>query len=103
MLQAYLNYPNSKISIHSDRACGNIMQMRKVKQRIVCINRESLSIELTRFEEEHKFASEAARNDMWVTVDMNDHPFEVCVIAYIKKILGSRYRRFRNAEIEQHC
>ena len=103
MLHAYLNYPNSIISIHSDDACGAIMRMRKDKQRTVCINRESLSIELTRFKEEHKFASEAARNDMWITVEMDDYSFEVCIIAYIKKILGLRYKPFRDADIKKHC
>lgn len=103
MLQAYLNYPNSKIAIHSDNTCGNIKQMRKTGQRHVSIKRESLSIELERFEKEYSFASEAACNDMWVTVEMQDRSFEVCIISYIKKMLGCRYKPFRDADIEEHC
>ena len=103
MLQVYLNYPNSKVSVHSDEACGNIKQMRKAEQRHVHIKRESLSIELGRFEKEYSFASEAARNDMWITVEMQDYSFEVCITAYIKKILSLRYKRFRDADIEKHC
>ena len=103
MFQVYLNYPNSKISIHGDCSCRNIMQMRKIGQRLVSITRESLSIELMRFETEHKFAAEAANNDMWITVDIDDRTFEMCVISYIKKILDLRYKRFRNADVEEHC
>ena len=103
MLQVYLNYPNSRISIHNNAACGTIKQMRKPDQREVKIDLGSLTTELAAFKSEYSFASEASHNDMWVTVEMQDQSFETSIIAYVKKLLGARYKRFRDAGIEEHC
>lgn len=35
MLSAYINYPNSHVSIHSAADCASIQQQRKANQRKV--------------------------------------------------------------------
>ena len=103
MLQAYLNYPNSKVTVHGEASCRNIRQTRKPAQRHIHIDRESLEAELARFRGEHGFGSTAAQNDMWVTVDLADPQEEGRVLGRIRKMLGNRYKPFHDAQVERHC
>ena len=103
MIFAYFNYPNKYISVHSQNNCKKIEQNKKKNQRKVSINSQNVDTELNRFHTAPKFASNADENDMWVSVDLNDEAHELKIIASIKEILGARYLRFRNVEIERHC
>lgn len=102
MLQLYLNYPNSKISVHTDPTCGHIRQMGKPDQRQLRLVEESLEAQLAEFSE-HGFASTAALNDMWVTIDLGDARMEENVLARISRTLGDRYAPFRDATVDWHC
>ena len=70
MLNVYLNYPNSKVTVHGEATCSTIRQMRKPGQRQVRIDEGSREQELAQFEAAHRFASRAKYNDMWVVVDL---------------------------------
>ena len=103
MITCYINYPHSRISIHNDLSCGVIYQGRKLDQRHARIDLNSIGCELARFNKEYVFGSTSENNDMWIVVDFSDHQFELEVIAYIKRILGKRYKPFRDANLEVHC
>lgn len=104
MLKAYLNYPNSKVSVHYDLSCRQIQKMAKPHQRVVRIDQSSISAELQRFiMEQHDFASKPAENDMWIELDFTDAEFEFAVLGYLHRIVGKRYKRFSAAKIERHC
>lgn len=103
MIQLYLNYPNSLVSIHGEAGCAEIGKMRKPGQRHVRVDAVSRDTELRRFRAEYRFASQAALNDMWVAVDLDNPQEEVWVITQIKTALGRRYVPFREAVVERHC
>lgn len=103
MLTVYFNYPNSYISIHGNSDCGEISYVPKPNQREVDINSKNVDVELQRFNNEYRFASTAAINDMWVSVCLGGEASEMGVINKIKKILGRRYKPFRDAKISRHC
>lgn len=103
MLDAYLNYPNSRVTAHGSK-CGHIQQARKAGQRRVLLSRSTIGTELQRFvDREHTFGAQAATNDMWLTVDFNDLEFEAAVVHHIHRLLGARYKRFRDCRLEWHC
>lgn len=100
MLIAYLNYPNSVISIHADKRCGHVRSQAKEGQRTVAMSLSSLSRELEKFAvKEHQFSSTAALNDMWLEVDCADLKFEREIVKFIIRTLAQRYKPFRNAKI----
>lgn len=103
MLEVYLNYPNAKVTVHGNMACRTIRQMDKAGQRRIRIDRTALERELGRFRGDHEFGSTAARNDMWVTLDLADARDERQVVTRIVAALGVQYGPFRNADVERHC
>ncbi|MDD9815293.1 MAG: hypothetical protein OXU31_04845 [Gammaproteobacteria bacterium] len=102
MLTVYFNYPNSYISIHGNSDCGEIPYVPKPNQREVDIHSKNVDTALQRFNE-YRFGATAERNDMWVSVCLGDMASEMEVINKIKKILGGRYKPFRDAKISRHC
>ena len=103
MLEVYLNYPNSKVTVHGDMACGSIRQRGKTGQRRVTVDRDTLDRELRRFAAEHGFGSTAAKNDMWVRLDFGNVVEEERTLGRIVETLGVRYTPFREADLERHC
>ena len=104
MINLYINYPNSKFSVHYDPKCSNIHQQHKSDQRNIIIDHSSLSSEVLKFANcEHKFASEKDYNDMWVFIDLDDLDFERAVTDHIWKLLAKHYSPFRGINIEEHC
>jgi len=103
MLQVYLNYPNSKVTVHGVPTCPTIRQMRKPDQRQVRIDEGSRDHELARFAAAHRFASRARYNDMWVVVDLGNAEAEDRAVADIRRALARRYEPFRRARVERHC
>lgn len=102
MLTVYFNYPNSYISIHGDRYCGEIPDDPKPNHREVDIDLSNVDDELERLYQ-HPFGSTVAKNDMWVRVNFGDEAAEKAIINKIQKILGRRYKPFREPEISRHC
>ena len=104
MLRAYLNYPNSRVSLHSEPTCSRIQQARKRGQRRVRVVPKNISTELLRFKGgEYPFASQAVTNDMWLDIDFSDPNFELAVALHIHWLLSARYKRFHDCSPEQHC
>ena len=103
MIDVYLNYPNSCVSVHGQPTCPAIGQMRKAGQRRVRVDPGTRETELRKFTATYRFASKAEFNDMWVSVDLDTRQEEASVVAEIKKLLGRRYRPFREAAVERHC
>ena len=103
MLQAYLNYPNSRVTVHGESTCEEIEKMEKLGQRRVYIDRNSLEGEVARFRAAHGFASTAPLNDMWVTVDLGNLLEEQRVLDRIVAILAGRYAPFGRAVPSRHC
>ena len=103
MLNVYLNYPNSKVTVHREAGCPTIRQMRKPGQRQVRIDVGSRAKELARFEAAHRFASRAKYNDMWVVIDLGSAEEEDRAVEDIWRALARRYESFHQARVERHC
>ena len=104
MIKAYVNYPNPKISMHTDLGCGNIQMQKKIGQRYIKINAETISTELRSFRDhEYHFAANPELNDMWLEIDFKDCEFEKAVAGYICALLGSHYAPFNRIKPENHC
>jgi hypothetical protein len=104
MLKVYINYPNPKISMHRDPSCGAIQKMSKSDQRLITINRTTISAELQRFgDKEYTFAANPAGNDMWLQIDFGDEEFESAVLRYVQNLIGKHYSPLAEAQIQQHC
>ena len=103
MLKAYLNYPNSRVTVHGNSTCEEIEKTEKQGQRRVYIDRGSPESEVARFRVAHDFASTAPLNDMWVTVDLEDLLEEQRVLDRIVAILARRYMPFGRAVPSRHC
>ena len=103
MLSAYINYPNSHVSVHSANDCAHIQQRRKPDQRVVRLDPRTLSAELLKFESEYRFASEQRLNDMWLQLDFSDAAFERAVVEHIRKLLARRYTPFSRVAVSSHC
>jgi len=70
-------------------------------QRWIRITLATFAEELARFaRKEHRFASEARLNDMWLEIDFDDVAFERAVGEYLIRILAKRYSPFRTVELK---
>ena len=104
MLSVYLNYPNSRVTIHTQSTCSFVRSHRKIGQRVLRIDQESLSAELHRISSRtFRFAATVENNDLWLVVDLADPDLELAVAKHVHRQLGKRYKRFRDAVIETHC
>ena len=104
MLKAYINYPNSYITVHGKAACAAVRQRHKLDQRIVRIDVATFSRELNHFVmKEHRFGSQAETNDMWLELDFGDSKFEKAVVDYIQTLLAPHYKPFSRVKIDEHC
>jgi len=103
MLKAYINYPNPHFTVHGSASCGEIRKMQRPEQRVVDIDRTSISDLLERFAGKHyRFAAEAGLNDMWLELSFDDPEFERAVVRHVRHLLGSHYEPLRNAPIKEH-
>lgn len=104
MINVYVNYPNTHITIHEDLSCNSVKQQRKDGQRHIEIKHSTLSDELLKFaRKEYQFASEAEFNDMWLAVDLDDPKFEESVVDHILLLLAKHYKPFRGVIPDEHC
>ena len=104
MLQVYINYPNPHISAHGSISCGDIKKMRKSGQRHVIIDISSIATELQKFStKQYAFAAAASLNDLWLSVDFQNSPFEMAVVEYIQQLIGEHYRPLAGVAVQRHC
>ncbi len=100
MTIAYFSYPTSSVTVHNDPKCRHIRLHRKEGQRSVSMNLVNLSRELGHFDsKDHQFGSIAAVNDMWLEVQCGDPEFDLAVTHLVRRILGKRYKPFREANV----
>jgi hypothetical protein len=103
-MQAYLNYPNPHVELHSNPNCAEIQKTHKSAQRNLmvtvgtfagtCATLKSASFHM---------GSSAANNDAWISADFDDPEFEEAVVRYLLRQLGKRYTRLRGAAVHKHC
>ncbi len=104
MIIVYINYPDPHIAIHGILKCGNIQSHKKLNQRYLHINPETISTELQNFiNKYYDFGSTPENNDMWLEINFQDVEFELSVINYIHRTLGKRYKRFLKIKPDLHC
>jgi hypothetical protein len=102
MTNAYFNYPNSNVTIHSKFSCPHIQRSRKLDQRRIVLSCKTFD---EGFQELSKMRmqSDAAFNDLWLVADFGNKEFEAAVVRYSQDVLGKRYTRLRNCDISKHC
>ena len=104
MFKVYFNYPHSEIVIHKNRSCGHIKKHQKEGQRSRQLNAKTISNEIMNFgTDSYKFDSTSISNDMWLEIDFADAEFEEAVLCYVQRVLGRRYRPFRDVPIQVCC
>jgi hypothetical protein len=104
MIKAYVNYPNPKVTLHTDSSCSNIQMQNKADQRYIKINAETISKELMNFQnKKYRFAADPEFNDMWLEIDFGSYEFEEAVANYIRLLLGERYSPFARIKLDNHC
>lgn len=104
MLYAYINYPNSRLTIHGCSDCNFIMKQEKVNRRKVLINPKTFSKEIDKFLlKEYRFSSFSSLNDMWLVLDFDDIKFENAILEYLLVILKKSYKPFNKVEFDIHC
>jgi len=105
-MKVYVNYPNSKFSIHHNPfpLCEEVCKKRKPGQRHIRIDTDSASTELQRFaNKEHTFGSNAESNDMWLDIEFKDADREMSVLNCVHQLIGKRYARLGRVEPTIHC
>ena len=104
MIKAYINYNDSRITIHRNPLCDNANVGPDQKIRHVMINPNSISKELDRFRKgKHRFSEELYMNDMWLIFDCQDSEFEMALVSYLKKIAGLSNSTIESSKIQVHC
>jgi hypothetical protein len=104
MLKGYLNYPNKQVTAHQAASCSEVKKMKKVNQRSIRIDSNTISNEINQFAQRaYRFGSDETVNDMWLEIDFGDWDFELAVFDFIHRLLSKRYKPFRDAVRVQHC
>ena len=104
MIYVYLDYPNRRATVHCDLNCQHIRQAHKQGQRTAKINLARISDELGKFaDKQYTFASNPSQNDIWLEIEFKDVDFEMGVAAYILRLAGKHYKRFRNLALKTDC
>ena len=84
--------------------CNEVEKNRKTGQRHIRIDLASTSEVLQMLSTSAvRFASNRELNDLWFSVDLDDHDFEFAIVRYIRNVFGRRYSVFRGAEVAVHC
>lgn len=104
MLHVYLNYPNSRMILHTDPQCASIGMMGKLGQRHIVISAANLNEECSRYGAgRYRFAANKETNDMWLVIDLGGLEKERAIAMEIRARLGTRYKRFREVSVKEHC
>jgi len=103
-MDVYVNYPNSRFTIHNNSNCNQIHKHSKSNQRIISINNNNFIQELTRFiNQQYVFSSTAGQNDMWMEINLLTSQHSLYLAFIFQQILGSHYKPLSNAPITIHC
>ena len=104
MAYVYYNYPNSRVSIHSQPFCRFIQMMNKQEQRKCRIDAFTISAEFQKLiNKRYLFQSKAELNDIWIEIDFENKDFEISVANYVLHILSQHYKPFAKSKLEIHC
>jgi hypothetical protein len=104
MLQVYLNYPTSRVEVHGDPWCGQVLMYPKRERRMTVITAESYEAELLRFErDEYPFTATDDGNDLWLRISLGDETQELKALGRILAALGPRYPTLDSATVARHC
>jgi hypothetical protein len=104
MIKTYINYSESKITVHRNPLCEHANVGPDQKIRHVLINQGSISKELERFRSgNHRFSDETYMNDMWLIFDFQDSEFELALVRYLQKTAGLSNSTILSSEIQLHC
>jgi len=101
----YINYPNSKLSIHYKcRLCPQFQKHKKKNQQLAIIGKQNFMQELTKFwNKTYKFGAKAACNDMWVDLQFPTPQQNILTVKLVELILKQRYGCFTKTRISRHC
>ncbi len=103
-MRVYVNYPNSRITIHRQYDCGAVQPHQTPDHRIMTVTDNTLGEVLTKFiNREIDFAAQAGLNGLWLDLNLPTDDQERSLIIIIHALLGQRYRRLANAAFIQHC
>ena len=104
MIQAYFNYPNSRVIIHSSSDCIYFHDRKRSGQRVAILNSQTFGIEIEKFrQKKYRFCPVPILNDLWLLVDFDDTDFEVAVVHYIHGLLSQRYHPFAGINLRVYC
>ena len=97
MIAVYYNYPNSGFTIHEGMTVEQSRVQLKPNPRIEFVTVEDIS-QIVKWvnSPDLKFASNQAENDLWLQIDFHDLVFEKAFAEYVLRLLGNRYKRFRD-------
>ena len=99
----YINRPEPKFSIHCRSDCGEIKKTKKVNQRQITIDDQSLRGILKDFlDDKYRFSSTSANNDMWINVNLRSYEHSKSLVYILQAILGSKYQPLADAPIKEH-
>lgn len=98
MTAVYINYPNPHFSVKHGKTAAAGFKHDKPSRRMVTIDRTTFAEAMSPFiNGEFRFAAEADLNDVWLEIDFGDHEFELAIVKYVQRLLGSRYKPLANA------
>jgi len=104
MIQAYFNYPNSRVVVHTNPDCIYFHEHRRPGKRVITLNSQSIGIEIEKFrQKKYSFCPMPIWNDLWLVVDFGDQDFEESVVRHIHRLLANRYRPFAAVQPRRHC
>jgi hypothetical protein len=97
MIAVYYNYPNSGFTIHEGMNYEEARVQLKPKPRVDSVTLENITEIVEKVKSQDlKFASNRDLNDLWLEIDFGDVVFEKAFAEFVLRILGKRYKRFRD-------
>ena len=104
MIWLYANYPNARITAHSNPSCGLIRRMGKRGQRVLAVKEGNVTSMLAMIRSDGlPFASTSGLNDVWFRIEMGDSQQEEAAVRQIRAALGASSGRLAGAMFVSHC
>lgn len=102
MISVYINYPNKVFSLAHDVSAAERWRHPDSKHRVEPVNFDTLGSFISKLQSgDIKFLPQADFNDLYIEVDFGEDEFDLQVVLYIKRVLGARYKPFRDAEVRE--
>jgi hypothetical protein len=97
----YINYPVSRITIHTDSNCPFVQNAKLNARRIKMVHSIKEAHNLL---ETVRFAANRDFNDLWLELDFGNREQKIKFAENeIKEILSKRYTPFGRATVNTHC